>query len=192
MTTDPRFPVTGPRLAVAAEQRLRSWIETVPRRFSRFVSPDPTVASWANDMALGATRGGLTLMGPTGTGKTHQAWSACVALAGTGGPLALAANTPDLLAACRPGGDPGALEAARTADLLFLDDLAVGKASDWTEEVLYRILNHRYDHELPTLVTTNLPPDGLSAALGARLVSRLTGMTTQVVLSGPDRRRVRP
>ncbi|MFW3474385.1 hypothetical protein [Streptomyces microflavus] len=42
--------------------------------------------------------------------------------------------------------------------LLVLDDLGSAKASEWTEEVTYRLINERYNACRPTLYTSNLPP----------------------------------
>lgn len=76
--------------------------------------------------------------------------------------------------------------------LLLLDDLGAAKTSEWTEELTYRLINHRYEHMLPTLITTNLPTAELRTALGDRVASRLAEMTERVILTGPDRRRTAP
>ena len=58
--------------------------------------------------------------------------------------------------------------------------------------ITYRLINHRYEHMLPTLITTNLPTAELRTALGDRVASRLAEMTERVILTGPDRRRTAP
>jgi DNA replication protein DnaC len=75
------------------------------------------------------------------------------------------------------------------ADLLVLDDLGASKSTEWTEEINYRLVNHRYENELPTLFTSNVPPKELIGVLGMRVASRLVEMTTRVPLDGEDRRR---
>ncbi|CCA55383.1 putative DNA replication protein, partial [Streptomyces venezuelae ATCC 10712] len=85
--------------------------------------------------------------------------------------------------------------------LLLLDDLGSAKATEWTEEVTYRLVNERYNACRPTIYTSNLParavldeqgrplgPD-LTTALGERIVSRLSEDTTVVAMTGTDRRR---
>ena len=52
-----------------------------------------------------------------------------------------------------------------------------------------RLINHRYEHVLPTLITTSLPIEQLRLTLGDRVASRLAEMTERVILDGPDRRR---
>ena len=50
-----------------------------------------------------------------------------------------------------------------TAPLLILDDLkGSGNSSVWTEDKLYQILNHRYNAELPTVITSILDPDSFA------------------------------
>ncbi|MFB9399100.1 ATP-binding protein [Streptomyces echinatus] len=75
---------------------------------------------------------------------------------------------------------------------LLQDDLGAAKTSEWTEELTYRLINHRYEHLRPTLITSNLTTDALRAALGDRVSSRLAQMTERVTLDGGDRRRTRP
>lgn len=76
--------------------------------------------------------------------------------------------------------------------MLLLDDLGAAKTSEWTAELTYRLINHRYEHLRPTLITTNLPTADLRTTLGDRIASRLAEMTQRVILTGPDRRRHRP
>ncbi len=40
-----------------------------------------------------------------------------------------------------------------TAPLLILDDLGTQSATPWAREKLYQIFNHRYNGELPTVIT---------------------------------------
>jgi DNA replication protein DnaC len=86
---------------------------------------------------------------------------------------------------------PSALEAAKTAELLILDDLGAEyeKASNeqgrvsWLTEQLYSLLEARYMNQLPTIYTTNLTPGDMEARYSEseawkRVYSRLT--TAQV------------
>jgi DNA replication protein DnaC len=76
------------------------------------------------------------------------------------------------------------------ASVLVIDDLGMSKDSAWTDEVLDRLVNHRYMHMSPMLITTNVPPPQFSAVFGDRVMSRLSEMATVVPFAGPDRRRV--
>jgi DNA replication protein DnaC len=90
----------------------------------------------------------------------------------------------------RPGVDSEReLAAFARCPLLLLDDLGAAKASEWVEEVTYRLVNRRYNHLLPTLITTNLPISDLRDHLGDRVTSRLAQMTDRVAFEPVDRRR---
>jgi DNA replication protein DnaC len=78
--------------------------------------------------------------------------------------------------------------AVADATLLVLDDLGAAKGSEWVEEINYRLVNHRYEHQLATLFTSNILPRDLAGALGERVSSRLKEMTDRVTLKGTDRR----
>ena len=64
-----------------------------------------------------------------------------------------------------------------TAGYLVIDDLGSSRFTDWSSSVLYRIVNYRYEHLLPTVFTSNLHLDELGAALGdLRVPSRINRM----------------
>ena len=48
------------------------------------------------------------------------------------------------------------LEKYRTCDYLILDDISVEKPSDWTYQMLYDIINYRYENFKFTIITSNL------------------------------------
>lgn len=121
-------------------------------------------------------RGWLVLNGPSGCGKTHVA--------------AAIANyrlqqehqvffiiVPDLLDHLRTTFSPTSditydelFERVRNAELLVLDDLGSQSSTPWAEEKLFQILNHRFNAELPTVVTINVLEE-LDERLAARLLN---------------------
>ncbi|GLU46314.1 hypothetical protein Nans01_06650 [Nocardiopsis ansamitocini] len=157
------------------------------------------MSAWADSVAADQrTAPSLLLWGPTGTGKTHHAFAATHRIAQAGPPrFALTFTThPDLYSALRPGGhDDGERERTMrrllATPLLVLDDLGTARESEWTGEILYRVINHRYNQQLPTLITTNHAPAALPGVLGDRIASRLIQMTTRIEITGPDRRLTR-
>ncbi|MFE1032493.1 ATP-binding protein [Streptomyces sp. NPDC058807] len=175
----------------------------IPARYRRTLADHPQVTAWADEITRvgrpgpggpGIAKGpSLLIAGPTGTGKTHQAYGAVRGLLARGVRLRWeATTTADLHARLRPraGHDTERdLQSLARSPLLLLDDLGAAKTSEWTEELTYRLINHRYEHLLPTLITTNLPTAELRTALGDRVASRLAEMTERVILTGPDRRR---
>ena len=192
--TEPE-PVTAVQLADAR----------IPPRYRGALADHHRVTTWADEITRTARRGpggipgiatgpSLLIAGPTGTGKTYQAYGAIRALLAAGVRLRWEATTAaDLYAAQRPQqgyADPEQqLQRLTRTPLLLLDDLGAAKQSQWTEELTYRLVNHRYNHLLPTLVTTNLPVADLREAIGDRTASRLAEMTQRVILTGHDRRR---
>jgi len=63
------------------------------------------------------------------------------------------------------------------AAYLVIDDLGSSRFTDWSSAILYRIVNYRYEHLLPTVFTSNLNLDELGAALGEmRVPSRIKRM----------------
>jgi DNA replication protein DnaC len=176
----------------------------IPPRYRHALPDHPRVTAWVAEIARTgrpgpagapgiATGPSLLIAGPTGTGKTHQAYGAVRALLAEGVRLRWEATTAaDLYASQRPqqGNDPEQqLWRLARSPLLLLDDLGAAKQSPWTEELTYRLVNHRYNQLLPTLVTTNLPVAELRDAVGDRVASRLAEMTERVILTGRDRRR---
>ncbi|GAA3162223.1 MULTISPECIES: ATP-binding protein [Streptomyces] len=185
-----------------AAAALSRWEAATPPRFRDAEATIPDVIAWA-DAALSdpSSAGALLLTGPTGTGKTYQGYGALRRVA-AGGPAqyeVVALNSADMYGGLRPTREVGAsereLRRLSQVPFLFLDDLGTSKVSEWTEEVTYRLINYRYNHVLPTVITSNLParddtgPD-LSDFVGARVASRLAEMvTTLVPVIGADRRR---
>ncbi|RMI46767.1 ATP-binding protein [Streptomyces triticirhizae] len=176
----------------------------VPALFRTAVADHPGVLGWVEQVVACARRTpvgavsvagarSLLLLGPTGTGKTHQAFGALTLLARHGVRVEWRAESAaDLYGSLRPRqGVDTEREVWRvaTCPLLMIDDLAAAKPSPWTEEITYRVVNHRYVHCLPMLITSNEPLARLREALGDRVASRLAQMADRVVLTGPDRRR---
>ncbi len=125
-------------------------------------------------------------MGLNRCGKTHLAAAIVNALLDRGEP-AYFEEVPSLLDWLRAGyggkaGDDFDSRLARVKDapVLVLDDLGAEQQGrgevTWAQVTLYQIINHRLEHQLPTVFTTNLPfaptrecPVALPTRLAARL-----------------------
>lgn len=177
-----------------AERRAAHTLAQLAERFGRYADAqvgDPDVARWTRE-AIEGGRDSLILLGNVGTGKTHQAVAAYRAVVAATHCQAIAVPVPALLDSLRPGRAPlAALEDCERARLLLLDDLAAERHSDWTGEVLYRLIDARWARNLPTIITTNATPADVRERLGDRVASRLGGMGRSVIMTGEDRRRQR-
>lgn len=62
----------------------------------------------------------------------------------------------------------------RDAHLLVMDDFGTVKTSDWVLQVLYMIVNHRYEYQKKTIYTSNLSLNEAAELLGDdRITSRI-------------------
>jgi DNA replication protein DnaC len=134
--------------------------------------------------------GWLLITGAYGCGKTHLA--AAIANA------RLAANqsaifmvVPDLLDYLRSTFGPQSelrydslFEQLRAAPLLILDDLGAHASTPWAQEKLFQLLNHRYNAQLPTVITTNQRLDELDPRLRSRLQD--VSLVHHLLILAPD------
>lgn len=132
--------------------------------------------------------GWLYLCGNYGSGKSHLASAIFNELAQSE-PSSIAGAVADLLTDLRKRmqsrqTDKRLVELME-AKVLLLDDLGEGHlGDDWSSRTLADILSARYDHSLPTLITSNLPLE----AIGGRIGSRLAEATPIVVVAYDYRR----
>jgi len=67
------------------------------------------------------------------------------------------------------------------AEFLVLDDFGVEKTTDWTYQLLYTLINRRYENMKYTVITSNLSLEELAEKLDdERLTSRIKAMCTIV------------
>ena len=140
---------------------------------------------------------GLLLIGPCGSGKTHLAVAALLEIidSGKSGRL-LFRNFQDLIQEIQASFDsddtPTKSEILRPlleVDLLVLDELGSQKPSMFVQDILYYIINSRYNAQKTTIFTTNFSDD-LEDRIGSRLRSRLYEMAEEIKLSAvPDYRK---
>jgi DNA replication protein DnaC len=116
--------------------------------------------------------GFLILSGDYGTGKTHLAVAALRRF--NSGWLVKQATLLRLLRATysdRKADDP--IERGQSAKLLVLDDVGLSSGGRDELPMLHEILDFRHGGRLPTIITSNLQFENLSAVLGERMADRL-------------------
>lgn len=146
------------------------------------------VAGWGG-------RQNLILLGKYGVGKTGLFGAAVNALAPRfheSGRTVVFTTTPSLFDRFKAGFDDGSYERelrrCQNATLLILDDLGAEKPTPWVLERFYAIVNARYEAEKPTWISSNLTPDGITAAVGERVWYRLKEGARVVEVTGPNLR----
>ncbi|MCW5876757.1 MAG: ATP-binding protein [Anaerolineales bacterium] len=135
--------------------------------------------------------GWLLLEGGYGSGKTHLA-AAIANFAVSVGLPAIFITVPDLLDELRfsygsENGFEERFEEIRQAPLLILDDFGTQNATEWAQEKLFQILNHRYINRLPLVVTTNLSLDQIEGRIRSRLSD--PELVSHLRVLAPDYRR---
>ena len=140
---------------------------------------------------------GLVLHGSLGVGKTHLATAIGNFLVYEMGVSCYFAPVASLMRDIqksfkkKPGDDTPDYEyLCKTVDLLILDDLGRQKNSEWSEQILFDIIDSRYRQKKPIVITTNLNPEGYSFQenIGDAAVSRLMNMCDFYAMNGDDYR----
>jgi DNA replication protein DnaC len=146
---------------------------------------------------------GLLLMGPVGTGKTHLAVAALQQLILDKGVPGLFTDFTALVLEIQmtfdgQGSKRDILGPLVDVELLVLDELGAGKATQWVMDLLYYLVNTRYLNGRHTIFTTNYSDfvstpgqESLTDRVSARIRSRLFEMCRRVELRGADYRRHR-
>lgn len=130
---------------------------------------------------------GLCLYGDVGCGKTYLTTAIYHILVFKGFKIVFQ-NVPELLTTIRNtyGKDYGyseqdILDCLIKADILILDDLGSQKPTEWSTEMLYKIVNGRYEENKPIIVTANANGmKGLKEYVDKRIYDRLIHMCIPV------------
>lgn len=144
----------------------------------------------------------LYMHGPKGTGKTTAACRVLKAFVrkyqSDGHVSARFVDLPDWLASMRRWGDAeeDAYQRAAGVRMLVLDDLGKGKPTDWAMERVFRLINDRYKHRRPTIITSqyDLGTLGQRCAINGDIetaegmVSRIGKRGMDIRFDGPDLR----
>lgn len=127
----------------------------------------------------------LFIWGEANTGKTlyacnlllqHEKYCFINELEGD----SLFVSFPDMLAEIRATYNNSEITESRTISkylncgFLVIDDFLTSKLTEWVYSILYRIINHRYEYLLPTVITSNPDLFEIERILGdQRITSRI-------------------
>ncbi|MEE8349000.1 MAG: ATP-binding protein [Acidobacteriota bacterium] len=154
---------------------------------------------------------GLLFHGPCGVGKTHLSVAILKTLIQEKMVTGTFVDEAELLRRLQYSYGPGSPETEREVmlplseiDLLVWDDLGTGRPTEWVQETIRTVINHRYTHKKLTILSTNWPlqpkqkslsrsdklntviKDTLEERIGRRLFSRIMEMCEVVPIDGPD------
>jgi DNA replication protein DnaC len=183
--------------AEEAEQRVRNWERRlgqsgIPPRFQdrtleNFVAESEAqqkaltfAKSYADEFneALKTGRSAL-FVGKPGTGKTHLAAGIGMNLLKKGHPVLFMTvmrairRVKDTWGKGREESETEAIAAMVEPHLLILDEVGVQFGSDFEKNLIFDIINERYENRLPTILMSNLPTAEVRAYLGDRVFDRM-------------------
>ncbi len=132
------------------------------------------VATFPERLASGDS---LLMMGNAGTGKNHLAAAICHAVHDAGY-TACHTRAIKMIRRIRQSWNGNseteqeAIDLFVAPDLLVLDEVGMNYGSDAEKILLFDVLNERYENLKPTIVISNLALDGITEALGGRVMDR--------------------
>ncbi|EOJ8667013.1 ATP-binding protein [Providencia stuartii] len=139
---------------------------------------------------------GLIFCGIPGTGKTHLAVSIAREIAEDLQESVFITTAARIIRAfCRTwSGNSEFSELDVLAkycdpDLLIIDEIGVQYGTDSERNILFEVINDRYEYLLPTILVSNLPLNELEEMLGERVVDRLLQGGTVLTFNWPTYRR---
>jgi len=188
-----RYSNLGPLTRLTFDNLIEEGRSSNPRDRESFALCTAAAREFAEE-----PQGWLVLLGPSGCGKTHVAAAIANSCIRNGRP-ALFVVVPDFLDhlrasyhparppaagdglgldGARPGADAAPAEGlsydrlfeqVRNAPVLILDDLGAQSATPWAQEKLFQLINHRFNSQMPTVVTTASELEELDERLASRL-----------------------
>ena len=138
----------------------------------------------------------LMLMGGTGVGKTHL--SLAIANVAINKGFSVVYGTSQNILSDLQNENFGRTDnliyeeyEVLHTDLLIIDDLGTEFSNKFTDACIYNILNTRILQRKPTIISTNYDYDDLAREYNQRIISRLSGDFSTLILEGNDIRYIK-
>ncbi|SEN76164.1 ATP-binding protein [Nitrosomonas marina] len=132
---------------------------------------------YADKFAEYHEKGGCMLLcGDPGTGKNHLATAVCRQVLDSGYSVLRIKAAEYLDEYWSKGFDQrdGWLKALAKVDLLMIDEIGRSSDAKAAKDAFFRLIDARYENQLPTLMATNLDREGMIEVLGCAAYDRLT------------------
>lgn len=138
---------------------------------------------------------GLLLWGNVGTGKTYFAACIANALLESGIPVMMTnfAKIINAMSGFAIEDKNAYIRAFNKYDLLVIDDLGAERQSDYAQEIVYSVIDARYKHNCPLIITTNMTLDEVKNPKNttySRIYDRILEMCIPIHFAGESRRAV--
>ncbi len=119
----------------------------------------------------------VVFCGRVGTGKTHLAVGIALSIMKQHSPLfttvqRLVRRVKDSWRT-KEETESEVIEAFASPDLLILDEIGVQFGSEFEKQILFDVLNERYEKLKPSILLSNIPKEQLGEYLGERVTDRL-------------------
>lgn len=148
--------------------------------------------NYANDDNLFKNkRNSLIIFGRVGSGKTHLAAAIANDCVERGVPAIFGTwqtHLERIKNEFEHTGENKALAEIKSVPLLVIDDIGKERKTEWTQSVLFDVVNYRYEHLLPIIFTTNFTADELANHCEHAVFSRMYEMSTAIETIGADYR----
>lgn len=167
---------------------LSNWIAREPAQIQAHAACEGFVEAFEENFSVGRS---AMLLGTVGTGKTHMGTAMLQTVVrehAHDGLQGLYATAGSIIRDVKATfGNRGRTEADVYADLirpdlLVIDEVGVQHGTDFERQVLFEVINGRYEKIRPTIVVSNLGVTELRQCLGDRAVDRLRDKSGIVVV----------
>lgn len=123
----------------------------------------------------------IIMVGSVGTGKTHLAASMCRFMAAQKEPKRVKLVTvTEMIRYYRSSysndndlTEDQAIANMTNQELLIIDELGTSKGDDKELNILFEVINNRYEYKRPTVLISNLSIEKVKEILGQRIIDRL-------------------
>lgn len=139
---------------------------------------------------------GLMFLGQVGTGKTHLAASISnyiitrhIIPVKFGNITTLLGEIKNTYEGDSKKAENDIIRELSDVELLVIDDLGKEKPTEWSNSIIYRIVNNRYENYKPLIVTSNYTVEELEKNVGEATTSRIIEMCQGVRMNGRDHRK---